>query len=300
MEYLDEEKVRSVLTYEALIPAVEQALIDFSAGRIRQPVRTILRTTEGIFALMPAADGELMGAKMVTIYEKNVVEPTHQAVIQLFSATTGEPLVAMDGRLITEMRTAAVSAVAVRALASAEARVLAILGSGVQARSHIRALRMVREFAEVRVWSRTAEHAHRFADACGARAMLSAEDAVRGADVVVSVANTRWPLVQGAWLRKGMLVCAVGAVGPERRELDDVAMQGVIVVESRDAAARESGDLIDAGVEPGLEIGEILAGSRMGGGAGKWIVFKSLGVGATDLAAARLVWHGWGRLTHKS
>ena len=152
MEYLDEEKVRSLLTYEALIPAVERALIDLSAGRIQQPVRSILRVPEheGIFALMPAVDGELMGVKLVTFYEENVAQPTHQAVIQLLSAVTGEPLVAMDGRLITEMRTAAVSAVATRLLAREDARVLAILGSGVQARSHARALRMVRSFDEIR------------------------------------------------------------------------------------------------------------------------------------------------------
>ncbi len=161
MEYLSEEQVRVLLTYEDLIPAVERALIDYSAGGIQQPVRTVLRVPDhdGLFALMPAIDGELMCVKLVTVYEKNIDQPTHQAVIQLLSARTGEPLVAMDGRLITEMRTAAVSAVATRLLARKDARVLAILGSGVQARSHLQALRLVRGFEEVRVWSRTPANA---------------------------------------------------------------------------------------------------------------------------------------------
>jgi thiomorpholine-carboxylate dehydrogenase len=295
VEYLGEEAVRSLLTYEALIPAVERALIDLSAGRIRQPVRSILPVPEhqGLFALMPAADGELMGVKLVTVYPANTEQPTHQAVIQLLSAKTGEPLVTIDGRLITEMRTAAVSAVATRLLAGRDARVLAILGSGVQARSHLRALRLVREFDAVRVWSRTKDNARRFAQEIGAEVMPSVEAAVRGADVVVSVASTREPLVRGAWLKDGALVCAVATVGPDSRELDDTAMQGEIVVESRESARRESGDLIASGAEITAELGELLAGTRSLTGGGKWVIFKSLGVAATDLAAARLVWEGW-------
>ncbi|MGC2636241.1 MAG: ornithine cyclodeaminase family protein [Acidobacteriaceae bacterium] len=295
MQYLEERKVRSLLTYEALIPAVERALIDLSAGRIRQPVRSILPVPEhrGIFALMPALDGELMGVKLVTVFPENTEQPTHQAVIQLLSTKTGEPLLGMDGRLITEMRTAAVSAVATRLLAHKDARVLAILGSGVQARSHVRALRLVHSFEEMRVWSRTAENARSFGEESGATVMPSAEAAVRGADVVISVASTREPLVRGAWLKQGALVCAVATVGPDSRELDDGAMQGEIIVESREAAQRESGDLIGSGAEITAELGELLAGTRSLTVGGKWVIFKSLGVAATDLAAARLVWEGW-------
>lgn len=289
MDFLDEEKVRALLTYEALIPAVEGALIGLSTGMVRQPLRSVMRIPEheGILGLMPASDGELIGIKLVTIYERNVQQATHQAVIQLFSAKTGEPLVAMDGRLITEMRTAAVSAAAVRLLARRDARVLAILGSGVQARSHVQALQMVRSFEEVRVWSRTEENAARFAEQFGARAMATAESAVRGADVVVSATSTHQPLVRGEWLGKGALV---GAVGPEKRELDDAAMQGTVVVESREAALKESGDLIGSGAPIAAELGELLAGTRKLPKTDSWTVFKSLGVGATDLAAARIVW----------
>lgn len=199
VKFLDEGIVASLLTYEALIPEVERALMDLSLGKMRQPVRSMLRVQEheGIFALMPAVDNELMGVKLVTVYEKNVAKPTHQAVIQLFSAKSGEPLIAMDGRLITEMRTAAVSAIATRLFSRPDAKVLAILGSGVQARSHLRALRLVRKFREVRVWSRTAEHARRFASEFGVTAMGSAEAAIRGADVVASVASSLWSAGHG-------------------------------------------------------------------------------------------------------
>lgn len=302
MEYLNEAKVRSLLTYEALLPAVERALIELSAGRIRQPVRSILGVPEhhGFFGLMPAVDGELMGVKLVTVYERNVGQPTHQAVIQLLSAKTGEPLVAMDGRLITEMRTAAVSAVATRLLARADAQTLAILGSGVQARSHVAALRLVRDFQEIRVWSRTPEHARRFADECGLSVVASAEAAVRGAEVVVNVATVREPLVRGAWLAEGALVCAVSTVGKDKRELDDAAMQGAIVVESREAALRESGDVIGSGKTIDAELGELLGGNAELAEDGRWTVFKSLGVGATDLAAARVVWEGWKALVSRN
>jgi ornithine cyclodeaminase/alanine dehydrogenase-like protein (mu-crystallin family) len=299
MEFLDEERVGSLLRYEALIPAVERALMELSAGRVQQPVRTVMRVAEheGFFALMPAVDGELMGVKLVTFYERNRELPTHQAVIQLFSAKTGEPLVAMDGRLITEMRTAAVSAVATRVLAPEKARVLAILGSGVQARSHLRALRLVRDFDEVRVWSRTAEHARRCAEECGAVAVESPEAAIRGADVVASVAATREPLFQGEWLGHETLVCAVAVVTPDRRELDDEAMQAAIVVESREAALRESGDIRGSGRPIFAELGEVLAGTRAVP-RGR-VVFKSLGVAAADLAAAGVVWREVRRLaTH--
>jgi len=295
MHYLAEEDVRSLLTYELLIPAVERALVDLSAGKIQQPVRTILRVGEhgagkpgGFFALMPAIDEELMGVKLVTFYQHNTTVPTHQAVIQLLDARTGEPLVAMDGRLITEMRTAAVSAIATRLFAAKDARTLAILGSGVQARSHFEALRGVRDFSEVRVWSRTPANAERFASAIGATVVATAESAVRGADVVVAVSSVREPLVLGEWLEPHAFVCAVAVVTPDRRELDDAAMNAAIVVESREAAMRESGDILQSGQPIYAELGEILAGKKpLPTGR---IVFKSLGVAACDLAAAGVVW----------
>jgi ornithine cyclodeaminase/alanine dehydrogenase-like protein (mu-crystallin family) len=293
MQFLDEEKVRSLLTWEALIPAVERALIHLSNGKTQQPVRTILSIAEheGFFALMPAVDGDLMGVKLVTFYQRNRTLPTHQAVIQLLSAQTGEPLIAMDGRLITEMRTAAVSAIATRLFAPKNAQTLAILGSGVQARSHLRALRLMHDFREVRVWSRTPEHASSFASEFGITLVETPEKAIRGADVVISVAATREPLFQGAWLDDETFVCAVAVVTPDRRELDDTAMNASIVVESREAALRESGDLIGSRQPVYAEIGEIL-GQKRPLPTGR-VVFKSLGVAACDLAAAAVVWKNW-------
>lgn len=288
MRYLDEEEVRKRLTWEALIPAVERALTNLSLRKIQQPVRTVLRVGEGFFALMPAVDEDLMGVKLVTFYERNTTVPTHQAVIQLLSAKTGEPLVAMDGRLITEMRTAAVSAIATRLFAPKDAQTLAILGSGVQARSHLRALNTVHTFKEVRVWSRTPENAQRFADEFGATAAPTPEQGVRGADVVLGLASVREPLILGEWLGPQTLVCAVATVTPDRRELDDAAMNAAIIVESREAARRESGDIIGSRASIYAEIGEILAGSRsLPEGR---VVFKSLGVAACDLAAAGVIW----------
>jgi ornithine cyclodeaminase/alanine dehydrogenase-like protein (mu-crystallin family) len=293
MLHLTEDQIRPLLTYEELIPAMEQVLIRFSAGEIQQPVRSILRVPEhdGLWGLMPAVDGDIMGIKLVMVYEKNGARglPTHQAVIQLISAKTGEPVASMDGRLITEMRTAAVSAVATRLLSKQDARVVAVLGTGVQARAHIRALRLVRHFDEIRVWGRTPEHARQVADDLGVRAVLDLEQTVRGADVVVSVAHVNEPLAQGRWLNSDTYVNAVAAVGPDRRELDDATMDAVIVVESREAAMRESGDILHSGASVYAELGELLAG-KVALPPGRRVVYKALGIGAEDVAAAQLVY----------
>ncbi len=290
MLILDEGQVRRHLSYEKLIPALEQALIRYSRGELKQPVRTamILPEQHGIFGLMPAVDGDLMGIKLVTVYEKNVGLPTHQAVILLFRSATGEPLATMDGRLITEMRTATVSAIAARLFARPDARVLAILGSGVQAGAHLEALRRVRSFSEVRVWSRTPEHARRFAEEHGVKAM-SLEEATRDADVVIGASNVASPLIHGKLLAEHAFVAAVGAVGAAKRELDDEAMAAHIVVESREAALKESGDILATNAPIYAELGEILAGDIQAP-TGKRVVYKSLGIAAEDLAAARLVY----------
>jgi thiomorpholine-carboxylate dehydrogenase len=289
--FLNEDQVREVLSYDALIPVIRQALMDFSAGRVVQPLRTVLPVGEhsGWFAVMPAVYGGVMGAKMVTFYPGNVTlqKHTHMAMIQLFRSDTGEPLAVMDGRLITEMRTAAVSAVAVDQLARPEAKVLGILGSGVQARSHVQALARVREFKEIRVWSRSEENARRFAEEVGAR-VTTAEGAVADADVVLTLTSSLKPILQGRWLKKDAVVCAVGAVTPDRRELDDEAMRGAVVVESREAANREPGDILLAKAEVAAEIGELLNGAVITS-KGLPVVFKSVGIAVEDIAAAKLV-----------
>jgi ornithine cyclodeaminase/alanine dehydrogenase-like protein (mu-crystallin family) len=290
--FLSEEQVRGVLSYDDLIPAMRQALMDLSAGRIIQPLRAVMSVAahSGWFAVMPAVYGGVMGAKMVTFYPGNAAlkRHTHMAMIQLFRSDTGEPLAVMDGRLITEMRTAAVSAVAVDCLARRDAKVLGILGSGVQARSHLRALARVRKFNEIRVWSRSEENARRFAEEVGAN-VTSAEEAVRGVDVVLTLTSSPVPVLQGRWLEKDAVVCAVGAVTPDRRELDDEAMRGAVVVESREAAMREPGDILMAKAEISAEIGELLTGVELDR-RDRAVVFKSVGVAIEDIAAAKLVY----------
>lgn len=291
IRFLDEATIRPLLRLEDLIPAMERALADFSTGHVVQPVRSIVPVTQhrGFMGLMPAVYGDVMGAKLVNLYPENVSRgiPTHQAVIALFNAQTGEPLAMMDGRLITELRTAAVSAVATKLLSSPSSKSLAILGSGVQARSHFRALSLVRKFEEVRVWSRNHENAQQLAAEIGARA-TSAEEAVRGADVVATVTGSPVPVLRGAWLKPGVLVNAVGAVGTKNRELDDDAMRGAVIVDSREAALKESGDIVLANAQIYAELGELLAGTKPKPQA-EITVFKSLGLAVEDLASAKLV-----------
>ena len=296
MLVLDEAQVRRHLSYEALIPALEQALVRFSTGSITQPLRSVLAIPEhdGRFGLMPVVDGDLMGVKLVTVFEKNTTLPTHQAVIQLFSASTGEPLAVMDGRLITEMRTAAVTAIAARLFTPQRPLTVAILGSGVQARSHLAALQHIRELREVRVWSRTPANAAAFGRETGAIPMALGE-AIRGADMVIGVANVSEPLIPGRYLGDTTFVAAIAAVGANRRELDDDAMQANIVVESHQAAFRESGDIVASGAPIYAELGEILAGKMKPPADGRRVVYKGLGIAAEDLAAARIVYEAASR-----
>jgi thiomorpholine-carboxylate dehydrogenase len=300
--YISEDEIRKVLAYEALIPAIRQALIDYSAGNVEQPLRTVLRVKDqagnptGWFAVMPAISCEYMAVKTVTFYPGNASLAnrhlhTHLATIELLSRATGEPLAVMDGRLITEMRTAAVSAVAASALAPS-AKTLGILGSGIQARAHIQALRQVqpafREPGSVRIWSRNPEKSAVLAAALDAT-VVSIEEAA-GSDIVVTVTSATEPILHGKWLTPESLVIAVGAVGPRLRELDDEVMSGHLIAESRQGSENESGDVILSGAKVRAEIGEILIGAAPPPPPGRK-VFKSLGMAIEDLTGAALVWH---------
>jgi thiomorpholine-carboxylate dehydrogenase len=301
--YIPENEVRAALTYEALIPAIRKALIDYSAGLVTQPARTILRAgnaegpRNGWFAVMPVIHGDVMGVKTVTFFTGNVDLGlhTHMAMVELLSRSTGEPLAVMDGRLITEMRTAAVSAAAFQALAPLHFEKpptsFGILGSGVQARAHIEALRHVwPTLGEIRTWSPNRAHAEKLADETGARA-VSIEEAA-AADVVLTATLSAEPVLKGRWLSANALVLAVGATGATVRELDDEVMHtSYLVAESRSCVERESGDVLCSGAKIEAEIGEILAGT----GApvipkDKRVLFKTVGMAIEDLTAARLVW----------
>lgn len=293
VSYLSESSVRAVLNWDDLIPAMESALASFSSGRVIQPMRNMLTIEEGkrYLGIMPAVAENAMGAKLVSFFPANAGTgiPTHLAMILLLRPDTGEPLAVMDGRLITEMRTAAVSAAVTRRLSPADGGVLTILGSGVQARAHLTALSHIRHFDEIRVWSRTPEHARRFAEEHHAVAVEDAESAVRGADVIVTATSAQEPILKGAWLKPGAHVNAIGAPRPSWRELDDDAVTaGALLVDSREAVLKESGDVILSKASIYAEVGEIFAGTKHRPASGT-TVFKSVGIAVEDIAAARLV-----------
>lgn len=291
IKYLNEAEVRAALNWSDLIVVMERALTAFSSGAVLQPLRTWLTLEEGerYWGIMPAATREAMGLKLVSFYPRNAGSdiPTVIAIVLLVRPDTGEPLAMLDGRTLTAMRTAAVSAAVTNRLASRESRVLAFLGSGLQAETHLQALAHVRNFDEVRVWSRTPDHAERFAARHGARAM-DAESAVRGADVIVTATPAHEPILKGAWLKPGAHVNAIGAPMPSWRELDDEAMANTVVVESRDAARHESGDVILSKARIYAEAGEIFAGKKTIAPSAT-TVFKSVGMAVEDVAAAKLV-----------
>jgi alanine dehydrogenase len=297
--FFSEHEVRARLRMPDLIDAMQRALVEFSAGRVEQPVRTVLGfgTEKSFFGLMPCYVPSLpaLGAKLVTVCHANSTRglDTHQAVIVMLDPVTGVAEAILDGRYITESRTAAVSAVSAKLLARKDARVLAILGSGVQARSHLEALRLVRGFREVRVWSPTAARLQQFSAETGARAMENAESVVRGADVVVAVTASPTPVVQNEWVEDGTHIIAVGACIPTRRELDPVLVaRARLIVDSRAAALKEAGDVV-IGIAEGrwtadhisAELGELplRCDDR------EVTVFKSLGLAVEDVFAANLV-----------
>jgi alanine dehydrogenase len=218
---------------------------------------------------------------------------THQAIIVMLDPITGVARAILDGRYITEVRTAAVSAVSARRLARSDARVLGIVGSGVQARSHVEALMLVRQFREVRVWSPNTERLRQFATETGARATENAEAVVRGADVVVAVTASPTPVIQSEWVDEGTHVIAVGACRPTERELDPVLVaRARLIVDSRAAALQEAGDVV-MGIAEGRWTAEHIAAELgelpLRRDEREITVFKSLGLAVEDLFAAHLV-----------
>lgn len=296
---LDDAAVRRLLHLEALLPAMRQALVDLSAGRVVQPMRLVMDipSEKGLLFIKPALTGNTLATKLITLIPGNAQRglPTLLATIVLTDPSTGGTIAVLDGTWITELRTAAVSAVAVQALTSPEPKVVAMLGSGALARSHALALRAVRPVRELRIWSRNPSNVARCAEETGGRACSSAEEAVRGADIVCTVTNASEPVLQGAWLKPGAFVAAIGAPRPTWRELDDAAMRNIIVADSRESAQHESGDVILSKAPVYAEIGEILSGAKPPPPSGATIVFKALGQAVEDAVAARLVFDAHAR-----
>jgi alanine dehydrogenase len=290
---LNESDVRELLAMPALIDCMDRALLAFSSNQVVQPVRTVMDIADhhAFCAVMPAYAPSMpaLGAKFVTVYHSNLEKglPSHLGTIMLFDTETGALDAILDGRYITEIRTAAVSAVSVKKLARRDSRVLAILGSGVQARSHFEALSHVQKFDEVRAWSPTRSNLDAFASSIGAKTMDSAEAAVRGADVIVLVTVSTTPVIENAWVKDGAHVISVGACRPNQQEMDPVLVKrSRLFVDSRAAAVKESGDVIAAGESHIVaELGDPSASRKS---PSEVTIFKSLGLAVEDVAAAHL------------
>jgi ornithine cyclodeaminase len=306
---LGESDVRAVLPMPDLIVAMERALSQFSAGAVTQPVRTVLEVgpDKAYFGVMPAAldDPPAAGAKLVTVYHRNHQRglPSHLATIVLLDHGTGALVAILDGRYITEARTAAVSAVSVKYLARPDASVLGIVGSGVQARSHLQAIRHVRQLSEVRVWSPNLLNRDAFVLEMSdltdlpIRGVASAAHAVRGADIVVLATSSTTPVIADEDVDAGAHITAVGACRPDQREMPTPLMKRArVYVDSQAAAAQEAGDLLLPQREGAFgadhvrgELGAVLSGAAAGRASSSDVtIFKSLGMAIEDVLAARL------------
>ena len=309
---LAEKDVRAVLSMDDLIGAMEAALEQFSAGGVRQPLRSIMDVGDGhaFYGVMPAyiKQPPALGTKLVSVYHTNSAHglPSHLATIVLLDPETGALQAVMDGRYITEARTAAVSAASAKHLARKDASVLAVLGSGVQARSHIDALTRVRPIAEIRVWGRDPERVRTLLRELNdappeghirLEAAESPEAAARGADVIALVTASRDPVLSRAAVADGAHICAVGACRPDQREMETALVRDArVFVDSRAGALAEAGDIViplkegafDASHLAG-ELGDLFGGRIPGRRNDAEItIFKSLGMAVEDVAAARL------------
>ncbi len=305
--------VERLLPMRECMSLMENALRALARGDAVLPLRPIMRLPEsgGALGLMPAylGPGHALGVKIIGVFPGNHEAglDSHQGIVLLMDGRTGTPLAVIDARSITAIRTAAVSGVATRALARADAGDLAILGAGVQAVTHLEAMRAARPIRRVRVWSRTLAHARAFAARESARqgitidVMAHAREAVEGADIICTVTAAREPVLHGAWIANGAHVNAVGSSVPNARELDGAAVaRSQLVVDRRESALHEAGDVlipIAAGeITPehiAAELGDVLLGSAVGRTAPDQVtLFKSLGLGVQDVAAAQHVYAG--------
>lgn len=304
MLIMDRTQVETLLDTDALIAALAPAMVELSAGRVSMPQRTAAQVQgKGLLGVMPAyiASSDTLSCKLVSVFPGNGAAglPTHQAAVLLFDSGTGRPLAMLDGTSITALRTAAGSALATKLLARQDARVLLIIGSGVQARTHAKAVMRVRRIKELRAAGRDPRKLEVFARELSVETGLSVRtfavgaEAYAGADIVCATTHAEEPVVRGEWLAPGMHVNSVG-LNQKGREVDSVAVQRArVVVESRAAALAPppSGANELVGAEIHAEIGEVLVGSRPGrSDPGQITLYKSVGVAVQDAVAARLVY----------
>jgi len=299
---LDEHDVRRLLPMEECIDVMEAALASLARGELHNPLRFVVRPPgeSSLLGLMPAhrsAPLPLYSLKTVAVFPENSARglDPHQGFVALFDGTTGETRAVMNAGAITAVRTAAVSGVATRALARKDAKTLAILGAGFQAAAHLDAMRAVRDFDRVLMWSRTPGRAAAFD---GVEEAATAEQAVRDADVVVTATSAVEPILERVWLKAGAHVNAIGSSIPTTRELDTATMvEGSLFVDRRESTINEAGDYLfpfrEGAITPEAirgELGEVLIGSVEGRRSeDELTVFKSLGLAVEDLAAAEYV-----------
>lgn len=303
--------VTRLLPMDACIAAMEQVLTALARGQAIQPLRNVMRLPEGkgVFGVMPGqvSTPNAFGLKVITVFPGNegTKYDSHQGAVLLFEPVHGTIVAVMDAASVTGIRTAAVSGVATRLLAREDAADLAILGSGVQARTHLEAMRAVRPIRRVRVWSRSEANRQAFAEWAGQRLgqeverSETARDAVAGADIVCTVTSSKVPVLLGEWLAPGTHVNAVGSSLATARELDAEAVRKArLFVDRRESALNEAGDFLLARGEGAVddshilgEIGELLLGTRPGRTTAMDItLFKSLGLAVEDVASAHVVW----------
>ena len=300
---LSHDDVHALLDMESCVTAMEDVLAGLARDELSMPLRFVVRPpAEQLLGLMPAHRGgeaPLFSLKEVVVAPGNSAHglDPHQGAVLLHDGETGVLQAVVNASAITEIRTAAVSAVATKLLARPGARHVAILGAGVQARSHAVAMRTVVPGAELRIWSRTPAHAEALALESHAAVCASVEEALDGADVVCTCTSSRDPIVRLAWLAPGAHVNAVGSSIPTARELDaDLVAEAALFVDRRESTVNESGDYLAAVRETGIgpdhiraELGELLVGSGQGRvDDTELTVFKSLGLAVEDLAAAAL------------
>jgi ornithine cyclodeaminase len=309
MLVLSQQDVERLLTMPRCVELMETTLGALARGEATLPLRTVFGIPDGAFAVMPAAlsNPSTVGAKIITVLPKNhgTAYDSHQGAVLLFDTNNGSLLSVMDATSVTTIRTAAVSGVATRALAKADASSLAILGAGVQGHSHLEAMCVARPIKSLRVWSRNTEHARTLANVGRDRFNLdvtvspSARDAVTGADIVCTTTSSTQPILLGEWLTPGAHVNAVGASQPTAREIDSaVVVRSRLYVDRRESALKEPGDILVPLKNGEIteahiigEIGEVLIGKAPGRrGDDEITLFKSLGLAIEDLASAHFLY----------
>jgi ornithine cyclodeaminase len=309
---LDHSQVEELLPIKECIPLMRDALIALAAGKAHQPLRTIIRPpgAKGVMGLMPSymsGGSAAFGLKAICVFPGNPAQgkDAHQGAVLLFSAETGEPLAMMNASAITAIRTAAVSGVATDLLARADACNLAILGSGVQARSHLVAMSKVRPIKRCRIASRNVEHARNLAEemrqdfSFPLEPVETVEAAIKDSDLIVTATTAVEPIVKREWITRGAHLNLVGSSRPNGREVDSETMAAAsFFVDRRESTLNESGDYLfaarDGVIGPDhilAELGEVLTGDKPGRTAAEEItLFKSLGLAIEDLFAAEFLY----------